>query len=192
MAPKVRVVRRGESHQDRAAQRGALGELRSLVVSRSMLKRYENAVCLFQAFVTVYLGVAIATSVDALDSQLVQFIEAAWQEGEPLATASEAICGLQHFMNRKRCFPGAWRYYTTWTKHELPLRTPPLPWLALLGIAGSMVEAGEFEGAALALLGFHCFLRTSEFLGVCVGHVTWTVGQLKGVVSLPLTKSSQQ
>ena len=99
---------------------------------------------------------------------------------------------MQLYKHRKRCFPGAWRYYTTWTKHELPNRTPPLPWIALLGIVGSMVEAGEFEGAAAALLAFHCFLRTSEMLGVCVGHVTWTVHKLKGVVSLPLTKSAQR
>ena len=192
MPPKIRVVRKGESHQDRAAQRANLGNLRSLVVSPSMLKRYENAVLLFQLFVRIILGVAIATNVEELDSQLVGFIEAAWLEGEPMATASDAICGVQHFMNRKRCFPGAWRYYTTWTKHELPLRTPPLPWIALLGIVGSMVETGEFEGAALALLGFHCFLRTSELLGVCVGHVTWTVNGLKGAISLPLTKSAQR
>ena len=157
-----------------------------------MLKRYENAVRLLQAFVLFLLGVALATNVDGLDWQLVKFIEAAWHEGEPIATAADAICGVQHFTNRKRCFPGAWRYYTTWTRHELPCRTPPLPWLALLGIAGSLVEAGEFTCAALVLVGFHCFLRTSELLGIGLGHVTWTVQRLEGVVSLPLTKSAQR
>ena len=124
---------------DRASQRSAMGDLRSLIVSPSMLKRYEYTVLLFRRFVLTLLGVAIATHVEELDAQLVSFIETAWLEGEPIATASDAICGVQHFMNRKRCFPGVWRYYTTWTKHELPNRTPPLPWIAPLEIVGSMV-----------------------------------------------------
>ena len=77
MPPKIRVVRRGESHMDRANQRSAMGDLRSLIVSPSMLKRYEYAVLLFQRFVLTLLGEAIATHVEELDAQLVSFIETA-------------------------------------------------------------------------------------------------------------------
>ena len=157
-----------------------------------MFKRYQNAVWLFQQFVGIVLGVAVATHVDLLDEQLVRFIECAWQEGEPIATVSDAICGVQHFLNRRCCFTGAWRYYTAWTKLELPVRTPPLPWISLLGIAGSLVQAGEYAAAALALVGFHCFLRTSELLGICAGHVTWSARRTRGVIALPLTKSAQR
>ena len=109
-----------------------------------------------------------------------------------MALAGDAISGLQHFVNKRRCFPGAWRYFNAWSRAELPGRTPPLSPFVLLGVAGSFLENKCEEGAALVLLMFHCLLRTGEGLGVCTNHVTWTRAGLRGGLSLPLTKSGQR
>ena len=156
-----------------------------------MAKRYAYAVWLFEAITVLFHGIVAATA-EGLDQQLVWFLEMAWEEGEPMALAGDAISGLQHRINRKRCFPGAWRYFNAWSRFELPTRTPPLPALALLGVAGSFLESGCVAGATLVLLAFHCLLRTGEMLGAASNHVTWSRAGLRGVLALPLTKSGQR
>ena len=69
---------------------------------------------------------------------------------------------------------------------------PPLSPLALLGLAGSFLEAGRLGGAALVLLGYHYFLRTVDALAVAMGHVTWSRAGLSAVLVLPLTNSGQR
>ena len=191
MPPKVRVVRRGESARDRAAQRQTMGPLRAQLISTRAGKRYAAAVDVFSQFVWYMLGVALDLSDLALvDQQLVAFLEALWAEGDPLQVASDAICGLQHRLNRRRIFSGAWRFHSAWTRAEMPSRVPPLPQLVLAGLAGSLLQAGHVCMAVAILTGFHCFLRTTELLSVTAGDVTWTAR--RGCISLPLTKSSQR
>ena len=81
MPPKVRKVRKLETHADRAARRQGLGPIRFLVDSRSALKAYGYAVALFRMFVLMVLGTLVADDVARLLDQLVAFVETAWQEG---------------------------------------------------------------------------------------------------------------
>ena len=186
MPPKVRVVRRGESARDRAAQRQAMGPLRAHLIT------YATAVDLFTRFLWYILGVALDLGDLALvDQQLVSFLEALWAEGDPLQVASDTICGLQHRLNRRRIFSGAWRFHSAWTRAELPSRVPPMPQLVLAGLAGSLIQAGQVSMAVAVLTGSQCFLRTTELLSVTAGDVTWTA-RGRGCISLPLTKSSQR
>ena len=192
MPPKVRVIRRGETAQDRAAQRQIIGPLRTQLISSRASKRYAVAVDLFIRFVWHFLGQALDVQDLALvDSQLVSFLEALWSEGDPRQVAADAICGLQHHLNRRRIFTGAWRFHSAWTRAELPSRVPPLPQLVLAALAGSLIQAGELSMAVAIVTGFHCFLRTAELLGATSGDVTWSA-RGRGCISLPLTKSSQR
>ena len=155
MPPKVRVVRRGESARDRAAQRQAMRPLRAQLISSRAGKRYATAVDLFRRFLWYILGVALDLGDLALvDQQLVFCFEALWAEGDPLQVASDTICGLWHHLNRRRIFSGAWRFHSAWTRAELPSRVLPMPQLVLAGLAGSLIQAGQVSMAVAALTVF--------------------------------------
>ena len=154
------------------------------------MKRYRAAVNYF-VFVTIILFGSVAETYETLDEQLVYFLELLWTEGETKSLAGDTICGIQHHLNCRRTFPGAWRFFTAWKKAELPQRTPPLTWLMLLGIAGALDEMNRLDVAGLIIMAFHALLRTSEMIQICPGHVMWT-GQARGVLFLPLTKSGQR
>ena len=100
--------------------------------------------------------------------------------------------GLQHAITWRRVFPGACRYFSAWSRSELPNRTPPLHPLVLLGVAGSFLDACRLDGAVVVLLAFHCFLRTGEAINAAVNHVTWPRPSSKGFLALPLTKTGQR
>ena len=62
MPPRVRVVRRGESARDRAAQRQTMGPLRAQLISSRAGKRYAAAVDIFTRYLWYILGVALDLS----------------------------------------------------------------------------------------------------------------------------------
>ena len=192
MGPKRRKVKQGESWQERKHQRHDFGPLKSLIISRQMLRRYSAAVDLFRRVCVCFLPQLDCSDMNEVDAALRLFLELSWEEGEPLSLAGDAICGVQHSLNRRRVFPGAWRYYGAWARHELPSRTPPLHPLVLLGVAGSFLAAGRLDGAVTVLLAFHCLLRTGEALSACQNHMTWSRPGSRGVLALPLTKSGQR
>ena len=103
--------------------------------------------------------------------------------------ASHTICGLQHFLNVARVFPGLWRLHSAWDKAEIPQRALPLPTNIVLGIADWLLEKGEVAAAALVMTGFNCFLRTGELLSLRKAHVRYAASRLHGVLLLPWTKS---
>ena len=115
MAPKARQVRRGESQAERKRLRQTLGPLRDLIVAPVSMKRYRAAVNYF-VFVTMTLFGSVAETYETLDEQLVYFLELLWTEGETKSLAGDTICGIQHHLNCRRTFPGAWRFFTAWKK----------------------------------------------------------------------------
>ncbi len=191
MAPKVRRAVRGETREQRAAARATIGNLRNLLVSPQINQRYQVATAYFLLLVPLLFG-HFASDLDELDQQLMLYLEVCWAEGESRSFAADTICGIQHVLSKRRCFPGAWRFYGAWTKHEAPCRAPPLPWLCVLGVIGAMIHLGRLDAAATLALCFHGFLRTGEMLQVCAGHVAFSSGTRRGVLLLPLTKSGQR
>ena len=106
--------------------------------------------------------------------------------------AAHTLCGLQHFLNVRRFFPGSWRLYAVWDRSEVPFRAPPLPRDIVRGIAGWLVAAGEVNAACLVLTGFNCFLRTGELQSLRRSHVQWSSSGASGVLILPWTKSGER
>ena len=186
--PGARRVVRGESPADRVQGRARLGPLASLLVSARVNKQYSDAVWYFVITMTTLFG-GMEEDHGKLDMQLQYFLCLLWQEGEAKATAAHTLCGLQHFLNVRRVFPGAWRLYGAWDKAEVPLRAEPLPVSACLGICGFLVSRHEFGAAALVATAFNCFLRTGEALSLLVGHVHFNRYAAQGVLLLPWTKS---
>ena len=141
--PARRMVRgrrilRGESREDRVAGRAQLGPLVDLLVSR-MRQQYAAAVWYFVRCMVSLFDV-VSDDFTILDQQIQYFLCQIWAEGEPKSLAAHTICGLQHFLNVKRTFPGAWRLYAAWDKAEIPQRAPPLPSEVVLGIAGWLLQ----------------------------------------------------
>ena len=147
MPRRVLRPQRGASTAERAAARARLGPLHSLLISPRMTVRYSRAVYRFIEMTSLLF--VLSDDLVKLDQQLAFYLEWLWQEGEAKSLAADTICGLQHSLNIRRCFPGSWRLYGAWTRTEVPFRASPLPLEAVLAISGWLMAAGEVGAAAL-------------------------------------------
>ena len=189
MPPKKRLEA-AASKAGRAAQRRRQGRLRDLRVGAAALKRYTEAVLRFCAWLWLE-GELPAEQLQALDLQLVRYIESLWAEGDAKALAGNAISGVQHMLMVRRCFPAAWGVYSVWNRVEMPHRVPPMLLEIVLAMAGVFITRQRRDLAVAVLLGFHCMLRTGELLAVC-GSTVQLNGAFCGLVALPLTKTSRR
>ena len=162
------------------------------MVSKKTLTMYKRACRAFFHFRET-ANTRPAVSPEALDEILCQFIEAAWEEGDPKSVGDNARSGLMHFLPRLRGkLHGSQRLLTAWKKHELPQRAPPLPRAFLLALAGKALMEHDLRLCVALLLGFHAMLRTGELLAVRARDLLRADGNQSMLVSLPFTKSGQR
>ena len=90
------------------------GPLKSLIISRQMQHRYNAALLMCQEVMSIFCPGLDMLDVVELDRARYLFLKLAWEEGEPMSLAGDAISGLQHAINRRRVFLGAWRYFSAW------------------------------------------------------------------------------
>eukprot|EP00971_Amphidinium_carterae_P347775 6489958-Amphidinium_carterae.1 len=69
----------------------------------------------------------LARSYPELDSQLMDYVEFLWDDGSMRTQANLCLAGVQHFLNVRRQFTGAWSLVSVWQRAELPVRAAPLP-----------------------------------------------------------------
>jgi hypothetical protein len=139
----------------------------------------------------VWCFYSLASSYDALDRQVVQFIEYLWAEGQPKSLAADTLSGIQHLLLRKHILDGSWKLYGAWGKSEWPARAPPLTMFMVGALANLALLDGRTDYASLLLVGFHCFLRTMEMLGLHSTSVSIDDGGA-GVLHLGETKSGKR
>ena len=188
---KIKVKAVKANCGDRQQARQIYGRLNSNKVSRGVQKRYDFAVWYFGWFCfTLYGGMYDTT--EGIERQLLQFIEAGWEHGEPQNLMYDCLSGLQSIYNVRKCFPNAWKLMTVWTRLEPAKRAPPMPMSVLLVLAGLAGAIGLPDLALTLLLGFFGLLRTTEALSIRACHVTFSNDGQKAVISLPLTKSGQR
>ena len=108
---RSRKVVRGETRQDRVLERSHLGPLAGMLVSPRMRKQYASAVWYF-VLCCVNLFGTVSEDLSVLDRQVSYFLQLIWAEGEAKSLAAHTICGLQHFLNVRRVFPGSWGLYS--------------------------------------------------------------------------------
>ena len=164
MQARPRILERASRH-DRREARATLGKLRHNRIAPKTLTRYTHAVAAFSTWLMAYVGHE-ANSAEELDAQVGWYIEHLWEEGESRSLAGDCISGIQHLLLTKRILPGSWSLVGTWCRLEMPARAPPIAWEVVLGMAGLAVSEGDFSMAVALLLGFHCFLRVGELLGI--------------------------
>lgn len=118
------------------------------------------------------MGLQLAATADAIDSQVCRFIDHAWEEGEPKGLVGDLMSGLAYFIPAIRNkLNASWRLHQAWTRNEMLCWADPLPKLAAVALAGLALKAQCCDVAVSMLVAFHCFLRTAEMRNLTVGDV---------------------
>ena len=116
--------------------------------------RYEFALQFFFGFLPFVVG-AWAADWEARDSQVGEFMEAMWAEGEPKSLAGDILSALQWHYGARKVLNGSWRKFGTWTKLEPSAHALPLPVGALFAALGVALEMGHPFLAISIFVGFH-------------------------------------
>jgi len=175
--------------QKRVAKRHKKGSLKSQQLMPRVFWRYERAFARLLAF-WMALGTFIGEG-DTIDEPATEYIEALYQEGSPLSTATDTLAALQYFMpNAAGRLKEAWRMCRIWRRVEPPTRCRPFSPIIVLGLAGAAYSVGAVDVAALLLVGFDVFLRTGEIFALTPLAVSFRKN--KAIIKLGETKTSHR
>ena len=187
MAPKLPVKRGGATRLQVVAARRRIGRLNDARIQVKTITRYHYAACCFILWLRIF-GWPDASNLETLDGQICEYVEWLWDNGFAKSEAGDCLSGIQHFLKVRRRFPTAWSLFRAWTLLEPPCRAPPIPAEVLFGLARATTTTGYFNIALVLLVGFGCFLRTTEAVSLapCQLHLNASLSKL--VVTLPWTK----
>jgi len=160
------------------------------MVKPGTLKRYQVAVTWF--FITLNMcNLILPVNMWEFDLLVLEIMDMAWQEGEPRNLIGDVLSGLGHFTPPlKRNLTSSWRLYDAWGRSELPARAPPLTPLMAVALAFVLFKEEGWSVAVALLVGFHCFLRTSEMLSITAGHISFATNMSSANIVLPETKGT--
>eukprot|EP00435_Cladocopium_sp_Y103_P016610 s1020_g4.t1 len=128
-----------------------------------------------------------------LDSQVGEYINHLYQEGEAVTRAGWLLSGLRRFyprLRRELCLAQQW--YNNWTREHVPARATPMPWRVAQSMVGLCRHEGWFHLGVCILIGFAFFLRTQELLTLRVSDIEANLNDGSLVVRLERTKTSRQ
>ena len=164
--------------------------LRYVGISDRTYQSYRRACRNFFAYCHSVLG-RLPGSLPELDATVAEYLNECWQEGEPHGYAGHLLSGLQRFHPPARHnLQTAWLYFNNWQSQVTPKRALPFPKEMLTALAAAAARVGQLRLSALLLVGFTCFLRTSELLSLKVGHVKLFESSGTVFVALEHTKTS--
>ena len=125
---------------------------------------------------------------DELGAVVEEWVECQWELGTPLGYVGDALCALQFYWHdTKLRLRSAWKLYHNWRKIEVPVRAPPLSALIVRAFVEHLLNKDEITAAFLIALGFHCYLRTGELLGLRFRDLQ--ISHNAGVVTIQAGKS---
>ena len=185
-----RVQGRRTQSERRLARRNV--SLRDAALAPRTVRAYRHA------FLQLWnwLGLSPPTRVDdvrAYDTALSGFIEHCWEEGYTRGLAGNALsASIAAFPELRGGVRESWWLLNAWARVELPTRAPPLDPLLALAVIHSFLEQDDAAGAFLIALGFDCFLRTGEMMGLRISDLLFEKGGTAGAVRLAHTKSGQR
>lgn len=180
-----------ESHdrEERKRRRQELGTLQDLTIKPSTVTRYERAFKHFLTFLA-HQKLDLSPTKEGVDSQVQDFLEHLWQEGEGVSLAADVLSALQHFQSSlKRHLSGGWRLLRTWQRHEVPARAPPLTWPLMEIIMGFF----HYKSPQVALglgLAFFTLLRTGELLALQSQDIVTPPNSFTAILYLGQTKTA--
>ena len=140
---------------------GRLDDTRILPVTQWRYRWASKCfVCWCQRF-----GYPSAETFEELDTQLTEYMEWLWDSGFSKNEAGDAICGVQYFLRVKRKFPSTWAIFKAWTPLEQLVRAPPIPVQVLFVVARAAYKFNLRGEAAVLLIAFACYRRTTALRG---------------------------
>lgn len=175
-----------------ARQRAKVGPLAEKQVSNSTQAKYTFAVVWFFRWVAIH-QVTMPREPWQIDQLVCQAVETLWQEGESRGMCGNLLSGLSLGMPPLRGhLTGSWRLWSAWGKQELPIRAPPLTLAMAQAVAAVCWEWGFSDVAVLVTVGFLCFLRTEEILGLRVKDIVFGANLDSAHLQLPFTKGTRR
>ena len=85
-------------------------------ISKKTQERYYNSVSL------LCKEVVHVTSMEDMDDQISDWIEAQFHKGAPLNVVADALSGMHYFLpTTRRRLPGSWKLFSNWRKMEIPI-----------------------------------------------------------------------
>ena len=140
--------------------------LRYVGLTKRTVAAYSRALLGFFDHLHAY-GLSLPSSESELDDLVAECINVCWQEGEPHGYVGHLLSGLHRFCpSLRRRLPTSWMYFTNWQRVRVPARAVPLPTSVAIAMGALAYEVHRVDLAALVLLGFVAFLRTSDIVGL--------------------------
>ena len=174
----------------RRVRRAKVGRLKDQKISLRTRDAYTTAVHHFLTFVTL-VGIALGTTVEQLDTQLVEYIEYLWERGMSCSNAANTISGVQHFLGTPRnALTSAWSLLSVWRRHEQPIQAPPMPVLVLVAMVGHIGYEGNWRLAATLASSFAACLRTDEMISLVIASIEWAGDSL--ILNLETSKNDEE
>lgn len=127
-----------------------------------------------------------------LDRRLAEFINIAYQEGEPLAYSGHLLSAIKRFHPELRLkLPVSSQYYRNWSKAHVPVRALPASWELVEAMVGVALHDRQPRLGLLLALSFHAMLRTSEMMALTKDHIMFHDQHQSLSVVIPSSKTSQ-
>jgi integrase len=107
-----------------------------------------------------------------VDRHLARFVQHLFDTAQPFGVASCAVYGLQHYAPwAGKGLEAAKMALAGWKRLRPSVSHPPLTWELTCLLAAWMAAHGQHDAGLALLLGFDCYLRIGEILGLKVGDV---------------------
>jgi len=164
--------------------------LRFIGLKQKTLRCYERALKTFFDFLEEE-NIRLPSKPRKLDECVAHFLEHLFLEDRPITYAGHTLSAFRRFYPHLRYkFPLSREYFSNWKSVHVARQAVPLPPQALFAIAGVAIACSEFSYAAILLVGFLAFLRTSEMVHLKFSQVhVSTDGTI--VLVLPSSKTSR-
>ena len=164
--------------------------LKNMCIRPRTLKLYRFEVSQFFAYLSAF-GEPLATSYPQLDSQVAEYINHLFQEGEAISRAGWLLSGIRRFYPRiRRELPVSQQWYLNWTRTHTPERATPITWKIIRADVGLCLHERWGHLGATLLIGFVFMLRTQEMLQLRVDDVLLQRSNI--IIRLSTTKTSRQ
>jgi integrase len=129
----------------------------------------------------------------AYDMMTADFIMHAWTAGYTRALAGNAVsASIKVYPEIRGHLPESWYLLNAWMKLEVSCRAAPMPPELCVGLIHICLEDSNFELAFLLALGFECFLRPGEMLGLRWRDIELPKEGSTGIIRLHDTKTSRR
>eukprot|EP00435_Cladocopium_sp_Y103_P069901 s206_g34.t1 len=154
------------------------------------LRAYRQALDRFATFA----GQRSLTSIrpSHLDQLLSEYINEAYQKGEPLTYSGHLLSAVKRFHPQLRLkLPIASQYLRNWTRSHVPQRALPASWELVEAMLAVALCKSEDRLAFLLGISFHAMLRTAEMMALTVSHILIHPAATTISVVIPTAKTSQ-